>query len=122
MILNRSAILIAATIFAAGSLAAHDAKGPNGGRIQDAGAYHVELVAKGTNVELFVTDSGDRPVAATALTGVAVLIVDGKPQRIPLSAAGANKLSGSSTVPLPANPKGAVQLTTPDGRTAQAKY
>jgi hypothetical protein len=36
--------------------------------------------------------------------------------------AGTNKLSGTSPVALPKEPKGAVQITTPTGSTLQAKF
>jgi hypothetical protein len=50
------------------------------------------------------------------------LVVDGKAQRIVLSPADGNRLTGTASVPLPANPKGAVQLSLPDGKTAQGKF
>ena len=54
--------------------------------------------------------------------GLAIFVVDGKPQRIPLTPAGENRLSGTSSVALPASPKGAVQITIPSGSTLQAKF
>lgn len=102
--------------------AAHEAaNGPNGGRIADAGSYHVELVARGDALEAFLTDSGEKPVAPAGFKGTALLVVDGKPQRITLAPEGA-RLAGKSPVPLPASPKGAVQLTSPDGKTASARF
>ena len=81
---------------------AHDIKGPNGGRVADAGKYHVEMVAKDTVLDLLVADTAGRPV--------------------PLEPADNRKLSGMATAKLPANPKGVVQLTLPDGKTAQARF
>ena len=100
---------------------AHETKGPNGGKVVDAGEYHVELVAKDVNVAVFVTDGSDKPVPATGFKGTAILVVDGKPQRITLEPQGAN-LTGKAAVALPAEPKGAVQLTTPAGSTVQGKF
>lgn len=96
-------------------------KGPNGGRVADAGSYHVELVARGDALEAFLTDSGEKPVAPAGFKGTALLVVDGKPQRISLEPDGA-RLAGKSPVSLPASPKGAVQLTSPDGKTASARF
>jgi hypothetical protein len=102
---------------------AHDiAKGPHGGRVADAGDYHVELVTKGTRVDVFVTDAGDKPVAAAGFKGVAILLVNGKSQRIPLTAEAGTRLVGSAGATLPAEPKGAVQITAPDGKTTQARF
>lgn len=96
--------------------------GPNGGQQVDAGNYHVELVAKGNAVQVYIRDTSDKPVKVVGYKGTAIFIVDGKPQRIPLSAAGENSLAGTATVPLPSKPKGAVQITTANGESVQAKY
>jgi hypothetical protein len=102
---------------------AHDVpKGPNGGRVVEAGAYHVELVATQDAVELYVTDADDKPVPPAGFKGTAILVVDGKPQRIALAPDGNTRLSGKATVVLPKEPKGVVQLVAPDGKTAQAQF
>ena len=114
-------ILAAAMLFAAPGLA-HEAKGPNGGRVADAGSYHVELVAKDRLVELHVSDAAEKPIPATGFKAVAILTVGGKPQRIVLEATEPTRLSGNAAVALPKELKGAVQLTTPDGKTASARF
>jgi hypothetical protein len=117
------AVAIAATLLlsAAPSLA-HETKGPNGGRVADAGSHHVELVAKETRVELYVSDAEEKPVPATGFKAVAILTAGGKPQRIVLEAVEPARLSGNASVPLPKQPKGAVQLTSPDGKTVSARF
>ena len=99
----------------------HAEKGKNGGRMVDAGDYHVELVAKGEALEVYVTDHDDKPVAVTGYKGLAILSVGGKSQRITLDVA-EGKLTGKVTGDLPANPKGVVQLTPPSGKTVSAKF
>lgn len=103
------------------ALAHEVARGPNGGRVVEAGAYHIELVAKDGTVAVYLTDSSDKPMMAVGFKATALLVVDGKPQRIPLEPDGA-RLAGRAAVPLPALPKGAVQLTAPDGKTASARF
>jgi hypothetical protein len=120
-------IVLAGSILAATAAAAHahgkgSAKGPNGGAITHAGNYHVELVTKGTTVDLFVTDGKDRPVPAQGMQATALLVVKGKPQRVALEPAEGSRLSGEASVPLPARVKGAVRLTSPNGKTAQGKF
>jgi hypothetical protein len=120
--MNLKSLILASLIAVAVPAAAHDVeKGPHGGRMADAGSYHVELVAKDNTVDVFLTGADDKPVSATGFKGTAILVVDGKAQRIVLEATGA-KLTGKAGVPLPAQPKGAVQLTAPDGKTASAKF
>jgi hypothetical protein len=115
-------LTIAAALMVTPSAFAHESKGPNGGRIVDAGDYHVELVVQPSEVAVFVTDSGDKPVTTAGFKGTAILMAEGKAQRIPLEAGQNNQLTGKSSVALPANVKGAVQLTAPGGKTAQGQF
>lgn len=101
---------------------AHETAGQHGGRVTDAGTYHVELVAKGETVDLFVSDGNQKPVPAAGFKGTAILVVGGKPARVPLEPADGNRLSGKASVALGESPKGAVQITGPDGATASAKF
>jgi hypothetical protein len=112
-----AALLIATTAYAHGP-----EKGKNGGRQVDAGDYHVEMVAGDRNLAIYISDKNDKAVDAKGFKATGVFVVSGKPQRIELKPETANKLSGTSSVPLPANLKGAVQITLPTGTTVQAKY
>jgi hypothetical protein len=96
-------------------------KGPNGGTLVDAGAYHVEVVMKGVTVDVYVSDGADRPVPAAGFKATAILAIDGKPQRVVLEPADANRLTGKSPVADAGALKGAVMLVAPDGNTAQAR-
>ena len=119
----RLKILTLAAVMAATPALAHAPKiGANGGPQTDAGSFHVEVVPAGTTLAVYVRDHADKAVQTGGFKGTAIFVVDGKPQRIPLEPAGENKLTGTSPVALPAEPKGAVQITAPDGRTVQAKF
>ncbi len=96
--------------------------GPNGGQQVDAGNYHVELVAKGNVLQVYIRDTNDKPVKVDGYKGTAIFVIDGKAQRIPLAADADNRLAGTASVTLPAKPKGAVQITTARGESVQAKY
>jgi hypothetical protein len=113
--------LLAALVMAGPSLA-HEAKGKHGGRVADAGDYHVELVAKGSTVEVYVADYDDKPVTTRGYKGLAILAVDGKSQRIVLEETDIGKLTGKATGNLPAQPKGVVQITPPGGKAVSAKF
>jgi hypothetical protein len=88
----------------------------------DLGPFHVELVAKDKVVELYLTDSAEKAVATSGYKGVAILSVRGKNERVTLEPASGNRLTGTAGVTLPASPKGVVRVTTPDGKTSQAKF
>jgi hypothetical protein len=96
--------------------------GANGGAQADAGSFHVEIVPQGTTLQVFLRDHSNKAVLTDGYKGTAIFIIDGKPQRIPLTSVGENKLAGTSTVSIPSEPKGAVQITTPSGSTVQAKF
>lgn len=117
-------IALAGSILAATVALAHEKgnKGPHGGAVTHAGKYHVELVAKGTAVDVFVTDAKDKPVSANGMKATAILLVGRKSQRVTLTPAEGSRLSGTAAVVLPAKLKGAVQLTGPDGKTTQGKF
>ncbi len=115
-------ITLAASLFLTAPALAHDTKGPHGGRQVDAGKMHVELVAKGAAVDVYVSDAAGKPVDASAFKGLAILIVGGKSTRIPLAPAGGDRLTGTANADLAATPKGAVQITTADGATLQGKF
>lgn len=120
-------LTIAAAVFATSLLSAtaHEPrKGPNGGVLVDAGkSLHVELIARGSEeVSVILSDSNDKPVVAAGYKANAILIVGGKPQRFALEPAEGSRLVGKAPVAVPAGTKGALQLTTPDGKTAQAKF
>ena len=125
MTIHRLATIALSLVLMTGSVAlAHEAaKGRNGGLRVDAGAYHTELLVDGTtNVAVFLSDADDKPIPAKDFKANAILVIDGKSQRFPLTPAEGAKLVG--TAPAPVNPgvKGAIQITAPDGATAQAKF
>ena len=102
---------------------AHGPKvGHNGGPQADAGTYHVEVVAKGTELQVYLRDHFDKPVNTQGFKGTAIFAIGGKTERITLTPEGENQLKGTATVTLPATPKGAVQIVPPAGATVQAKF
>jgi hypothetical protein len=101
---------------------AHDPKPRHGGAIVIAGTYHVELVVKDGQVDVYLMGHDDKPVAVTGRKGVAILMVGGKSVRIPLEPVGSERLSGKATDVRPTAPKGVVQITEPAGGTVQARF
>ncbi len=119
--MKRRALIAAMSLFPTWALAHEPRKGPHGGILVDAGPYHVEVTARGTTVDVYVSDGADKPLPAAGFKATAILAIDGKPQRIVLAPAEGNRLTGQSTMATQGALKGAVLLTAPDGKTAQAK-
>jgi hypothetical protein len=115
-------ISLLSLFFATAALPHEPGLGPNGGMRVDAGPYRVELVPNGTRVDAHVTMDDDSAVATETMKGTAILVLDGKPVRIPLEPAAPGVLSGDTGSAVPENVKGAVQLTDADGKTVQAKF
>ena len=120
--MKRLSLFAASMLIAAAAYGHGPDKGANGGPQVDAGDYHVEMVAKETSLTVYVNDKKDQPVDAKGFKATGIFVVAGKPQRIELKPESANKLTGTASVPLPANLKGAVQITLPGGKTVQAKF
>lgn len=120
--MKRLSVLAAALLLAASAYAHGPDKGAHGGPQVDAGDYHVEMVAKDTSLTVYVNDDKDKPVDVKDHKAIGIFVVAGKSQRIELKPETANKLSGTSAVPLPARLKGAVQIILPTGKTVQAKF
>jgi len=119
-----AALLLALSLIAPTLVFAHEAgKGRNGGLRVDAGRYHTEIVANGSSTfVVFLSDGDDKPIPAAGFKGQAILVIDGKSVRFPLEAADGSRLVGTAPVPVKAGVKGVVQLTSPDGGSAQGKF
>jgi hypothetical protein len=115
------AVLLAASVPASPAFA-HEPKPRHGGAVATAGTYHVELVVKDGQVDVYLVDHDDKPIAATGRKGVAILMAGGKSVRVPLTAAGRERLSGKAAEPLQPGAKGVVQITEPSGGTVQARF
>ena len=118
------ATVLALLLMIPGVALAHEPRpGPNGGLMVDAGPYHAELLADGSDtVTVFLFDADDQPIESAGFKATAILVVNSKPVRFALDPAGGQKLTGKAPGPVEAGVKGAVQLTAPDGSTAQAKF
>lgn len=119
-----SAIVLSAALLAPALALAHDAaKGRHGGWRVDAGKYHTELVVDGSsNVVVYLSDADDKPIPAVGFKGTAIFIIDGKSQRFSLAPSEGSKLVGTAPAPIKRGVKGVVQLTAPDGSSAQGKF
>ncbi len=122
----KTLVVIAAMACAGAAYAQHKhgplEKGPNGGQITEVGDFHVELIARGADLEVNVMDHDNKPVATQGFKGVAILSAGGKSLRIVLAPADAAKLVGKAEAPLPGQLKGVVQITPLKGKTVQAKF
>ena len=113
--------MVAALLCSSARAWAHDHRGSNGGRVEDAGSYDVELVSKSDKVDLYISDANQKPIAEPGSRPSAFLSSTARPSDCD-GTCRARGLSGTAGDALSAQPKGVVQLTSPDGKTVQAKF
>ncbi len=114
-------LVLALALLATPAFAHEPRKGPNGGELVDAGSYHIEVIGRGTAIEVLVSDATDKPLPTTGFKVLAIMVIDGKTQRIALEpTADGKKLAGTAPAPL-TSVKGVVQLTDKDGKTATGR-
>jgi hypothetical protein len=103
---------------------AHElAKGPNGGPVVDTAGHHLEMVAKGPELVLFLTGADDQPVASAGTRNARAVVQDaGKTATVPLQAAEPNKLVGTLVQPLGPGARVVVSVTLPNGKGLQARF
>jgi hypothetical protein len=118
--------LILALAVAAAPLgaAAHEvAMGPNGGPVVDSSGHHVEMVAKGSELVLFLTEEDDKPLASAGTKNARAIVQDGgKTATVQLQPAEPNKLVGVLAQPLGSGARVVVSATIADGHTVQARF
>ena len=100
---------------------AHEARGPNGGTVKDAGPYHMELVVKGADLSVFLTDAKDQPVNVAGATGTAIVLADRKQQSVALHPGG-NGLHGHGDFAGAKDLQVVVSMTLPGSKAIQAKF
>ena len=114
-------LAVAAVPLAAG---AHEtAKGPNGGPVVDSAGHHVEMVANGTELVLFLTGEADKPIASAGTKNARAIVQDGgKTATVPLQPAEPNRLVGALAAPLGRDARVVVSATMADGHAVQARF
>jgi hypothetical protein len=97
--------------------------GPNGGARTDAGRYHAELVIKGNDVVLYVTDGADKPVDVTGAKAEATILANKQTQKVTLIPAGGNTLKGQANLDgAHDSVKVVTALTMPEQKPVQARF
>lgn len=116
-------LALAVTGWAFAASAHEVAKGPNGGPVVDSSGHHVEMVAKGSELVLFLTEADDKPLASANSKNARAIVQDGgQTATIPLRPAEPNKLVGTLAQPLGAGARVVVSATMADGHTVQARF
>lgn len=95
---------------------------PNGGQMRMAGAYHFELLVKGSEMTVWITDHGGNKVSAQGASGTATVLSGKAKGLVKLQAAGDNMLKGSGQFETSPDMKVAVSITLPGKNPEQARF
>ena len=99
------------------------AKGPNGGPVVDSSGHHVEMVANGKELALFLTGEAEKPIASAGAKNARAIVQDGgKTVTVALQPAEPNKLLGTLAAPLGKGARVVVSATMADGHAVQARF
>ena len=94
----------------------------HGGSVAETtGEHWVELVLRGTEMTVYVSDDANKPIASARLGGKATVLVGGKSQQVALLPAAANSLTGKLDPGAAGKVISAVTLTV-DGKSAQVRF
>ena len=98
-------------------------KGPHGGHIVDAGGgkQHWELVAKGNELTLYVTDADERPISVDSGSAKGQVLLKGKTINVDFKPDGANTLRATGEFTAAKGMKVIVKTDKVGGQSFQAR-
>lgn len=112
-------LLLPATAFGDGDLSK---PGPNGGKVADAGKYHLELVVKPAEMRVYVTGAKDAKVDTQGAEASATVLAGKEKSTVKLVPAGGNALAASGSFGPKAAMTVVVTLTLAKQAPVQARF
>ncbi len=127
--IRRLTLGLAAVVLGAGLAVAdeghehvHDHSAKNGGIVEHTSHHHLELVAKGGDLELYVRHEDGGEEDTTGAKATATVLADGKTEQVTLAPAGGNSLKGSGGFNAGKGATVVVSLTMPDHEPSQVRF
>ncbi len=127
--IRRFALSVAALVLGAGLVLAddsqehvHDHSAKHGGLVEHTTHHHLELVAEGATLALYLTHEDGAEQDTSAATASATVLADGKAEQVALSPAGGNLLKGSGAFNAGAGTIVVVSLALPGHAPAQVRF
>jgi hypothetical protein len=100
----------------------HDHGPKHNGIVEHSGHHHLELVAKGGTIELYVTDENGGEEDVSAAKATATVLADGKTEQVTLAPAGGNALKGAGGFNAGKGTTVVVSLTMPGHEPEQVRF
>ena len=117
-----TAIALALLLAAMPARAHDDEKGPNGGPMVTVEDKHLEFVAKGAEIIVYVSDKKHEPLATAGGSGRAIVQMSGKTTTVPLTPGEGNRLVGKADTAIASGARVVVSATLPGGAAVQARF
>ncbi len=115
--------LLSAALFSPAAVLAHgDKTGPNGGVVEDAGKYHVELVMKADELRAFVTGAGGAGVDTKGAEANATVLAGREKLTLKLVPAGGNALAAAGRFDTRAGAKVVLSLALPGQPVVSGRF
>ena len=115
-------LLSAVLVLPAAVLAHGEKTGPNGGVVEDAGKYHVELVMKAEELRAFVTGAGDAKVDTKGAEATATVLMGKEKLTLKLAPSGGNALAAGGKFDTRAGAKVVLSLTMPGQPAVSGRF
>lgn len=97
-------------------------RGPNGGQMQDLAGSHVEVVAQGSEIVVYLFDADDKPIAAEPAKATATVLAGGRQEVVTLHPETGNVLRGKGGFTAEPGTKVVLALTLPGQRQQLGRY
>jgi hypothetical protein len=119
----RSLFLALSLWLAVAPAAAHaPGRGPNGGQMQDLAGGHIELLAQGNEIVVYLFDAEDRPIPAEQAKATATVLAGGRQEVVSLQAEEGHVLRGRGDFTAVPGMKVVLALTLPGQRQQLGRY
>lgn len=118
-------IAVIALVWAGAAVAQHshdNAKGPNGGKMQDVAGVHAELLISGNVVTINLVDEANKPTSAKGFSGSVLIVSGATRETVQLAVEGDSSLKGTAKADVPAAAQVTLVIKNAAGKSGQAKY
>ena len=122
LVLGLAALAMGTAFALADEEVAHDHEPRHKGILVHSGHHHLELVAEGGSLQLYVTHEDGEPEDVSAAKASATVLADGKTETVALAPGGGNKLEGAGSFTAGKGTTVVVTLTIPGHETEQARF
>lgn len=122
LVLGLAAVVLSAGLAAADEGDAHDHSAKHDGVVEHTAHHHLELVAKGGTLELYVRHEDGEDEDTTGARALATVLADGKTEQITLTPSGGNALKGTGGFNAGKGTTVVVSLTMPGHEPEQVRF